>query len=105
MVGIAKAFVDSCSGKKLHIRRNYKSIYKIMLSCFAFGVIGLVVKTAGGNGIVKNKAPAVGKNIILKNAGNPKRGVFNRIFIGNAGESLVKISAGNYIVAFFILRL
>ena len=105
VVGEDEALIKGVHGEKLHIGGDDKSVNEIVLRGFVIRVIGLIVQAAGRHGVVIYEAPALGQKLLLQNAGNPQGGILHRIFFKGAGEGLIEVAAGDYIVALFVFRL
>lgn len=106
VVGVFKAEVGAGHAFKLHVRGEDKPVNYVILGVLDIGgVIRLIQKTAGGRFKVMGKLPALaGEHGIVQNAGRPKLGVLIGECVQPAGENLIKISAGNDIVALFVFR-
>ena len=106
VVGVYEALVECVDGKKLHIRGEDKSVDDIVLGIICIGgIIRLVEQTAARSFKVVCKRPALGHDVVGNNARLPVFLVRVGEGVKSAGEDLVKVAAGNDIVALLVFAL
>lgn len=106
MVRIFKAQVHGLNAVQPHIWGDNKAVYYIKLGRLILSrVVGPVQQAAGGGGAVIGPDAVLRQEAVIQAAGYPELGVNVGIIFEAAGKNLVKVPAGDDIVAFFIFTL
>ena len=106
VVGVFKAEVNGLNAHCLHIRGHDEAVDDIVLGVYLVAfVIGLIEQAAGRNAQVVLELKALRQQVVIKLSGQPLLLMGVRVSLKRAGEALVKVSAGDDVVALTVLAL